>query len=91
MMPVRIIELGRTECDGTNGVTKGSHHKEGSMKMAKRTTICAVIDTGKGYGQHLPRISLRSSGLRALRFREQLPRLSLRANGSRECAPDGSQ
>ena len=56
--------------------------------MAKRTTICAGIDTGKGYGQYLPRISLRSSGLRALRFREQLPRPSLRANGSRECAPD---
>jgi len=27
--------------------TKGSHHKGGSMKMAKRTTICAGIDTGK--------------------------------------------
>jgi transposase len=27
--------------------TEGSHHKEGSTKMAKRTTICAGIDTGK--------------------------------------------
>jgi transposase len=27
--------------------TQGSHHKGGSMKMAKRTTICAGIDTGK--------------------------------------------
>src|SRR5947209_16831564 len=27
--------------------TLGSHHKGGSMKMAKRTTICAGIDTGK--------------------------------------------
>jgi transposase len=27
--------------------TKGSHHKGGSTKMAKRTTICAGIDTGK--------------------------------------------
>src|SRR5499427_2698053 len=25
----------------------GSHHKGGSRKMAKRTTICAGIDTGK--------------------------------------------
>ena len=51
------------------------------MKMAKRTTICAGIDTGTGYGQYLPRISLRSSGLRALRFREQLP--------GRHCEPTG--
>src|ERR1700681_3726204 len=27
--------------------TEGSHHKGGSTKMAKRTTICAGIDTGK--------------------------------------------
>jgi transposase len=27
--------------------TEGSHHKEGSTKMAKRITICAGIDTGK--------------------------------------------
>src|SRR5436305_6883749 len=27
--------------------TLGSHHKGGSTKMAKRTTICAGIDTGK--------------------------------------------
>src|SRR6185503_12189055 len=27
--------------------TEGSHHKGGSMKMAKHTTICAGIDTGK--------------------------------------------
>ena len=27
--------------------TEGSHHKEGSTKMIKRTTICAGIDTGK--------------------------------------------
>src|ERR1700745_2941657 len=27
--------------------TQGSHHKGGSTKMAKRTTICAGIDTGK--------------------------------------------
>src|SRR5271169_2992371 len=27
--------------------TVGSHHKEGSTKMAKHTTICAGIDTGK--------------------------------------------
>src|SRR3954453_23175162 len=27
--------------------TKGSHHKGGAMEMAKRTTICAGIDTGK--------------------------------------------
>ena len=27
--------------------TKGSHHKEGSTKMSKHTTICAGIDTGK--------------------------------------------
>jgi transposase len=27
--------------------TEGSHHKEGSTKMTKRTTICAGIDTGK--------------------------------------------
>jgi transposase len=27
--------------------TEGSHHKEGSTKMSKHTTICAGIDTGK--------------------------------------------
>jgi transposase len=27
--------------------TEGSHHKEGSTKMAKRITVCAGIDTGK--------------------------------------------
>src|SRR5687767_5968307 len=27
--------------------TEGSHHKEGSTKMIKHTTICAGIDTGK--------------------------------------------
>src|SRR5260370_5596443 len=27
--------------------TEGSHHKGGSTKMAKHTTICAGIDTGK--------------------------------------------
>src|SRR3954451_25021835 len=27
--------------------TEGSHHKGGSTKMAKRTMICAGIDTGK--------------------------------------------
>src|ERR1700746_3666137 len=27
--------------------TEGSHHKEGSTKMAKRITMCAGIDTGK--------------------------------------------
>src|ERR1700682_3446279 len=27
--------------------TEGSHHKGGATKMAKRTTICAGIDTGK--------------------------------------------
>src|ERR1700704_1936282 len=27
--------------------TQGSHHKGGSMKMAKRIMICAGIDTGK--------------------------------------------
>src|SRR5260221_2413727 len=27
--------------------TEGSHHKGGSTKMAKDTTICAGIDTGK--------------------------------------------
>jgi transposase len=27
--------------------TKGSHHKEGSTKMSKHTTVCAGIDTGK--------------------------------------------
>src|SRR5688500_4279330 len=27
--------------------TKGSHHKEGTTKMAKRSTVCAGIDTGK--------------------------------------------
>ena len=27
--------------------TEGSHHKEGSTKMSKLTTICAGIDTGK--------------------------------------------
>ena len=27
--------------------TEGSHHKEGSTKMAKPITICAGIDTGK--------------------------------------------
>jgi transposase len=27
--------------------TEGSHHKGGSMKMAKHTTVCAGIDTGK--------------------------------------------
>jgi transposase len=27
--------------------TEGSHHKEGSTKMKKHTTICAGIDTGK--------------------------------------------
>src|SRR5260370_41099716 len=27
--------------------TEGSHHKEGSTKMSKYTTVCAGIDTGK--------------------------------------------
>src|SRR5438094_50185 len=27
--------------------TKGSHHKEGSKKMSKNSTVCAGIDTGK--------------------------------------------
>jgi transposase len=27
--------------------TEGSHHKEGSRKMSKNTTVCAGIDTGK--------------------------------------------
>ena len=27
--------------------TKGSHHKEGSTKMSKHSTVCAGIDTGK--------------------------------------------
>lgn len=27
--------------------TEGSHHKEGSTKMSKHTTVCAGIDTGK--------------------------------------------
>src|SRR6059036_1114097 len=27
--------------------TKGSHHKEGSKKMSKDSTVCAGIDTGK--------------------------------------------
>src|SRR5690349_2307305 len=27
--------------------TRGSHHKEGSTKMSKHTTVCAGIDTGK--------------------------------------------
>ena len=27
--------------------TEGSHHKEGSTKMSKDTTLCAGIDTGK--------------------------------------------
>ena len=27
--------------------TEGSHHKEGSTKMSKDTTVCAGIDTGK--------------------------------------------
>jgi|SRR6516165_10076096 transposase len=27
--------------------TEGSHHKEGSTKMGKYTTVCAGIDTGK--------------------------------------------
>src|SRR5258708_10236424 len=27
--------------------TEGSHHKEGSKKMSKDSTVCAGIDTGK--------------------------------------------
>jgi transposase len=76
--------------------TEGSHHKEGSTKMSKHTTVCAGIDTGKrkldvaieGHPDHL-QIDNSADGHRVLSAwlrQRRVKRVGIEASGGYEQA-----
>jgi transposase len=76
--------------------TEGSHHKEGSTKMSKHSTICAGIDTGKhkldvaldGRSDQL-RVANTADGHKALSAwlrQQQVKRVGIEASGGYEQA-----
>ena len=74
--------------------TEGSHHKEGSKKMSKHSTVCAGIDTGKykldvaidGSAEQL-QVDNSPEGYRALLMwlrRREVERIGIEASGGYE-------